>query len=119
MVRDHETVNKLALDLVKKLKVTPEDNDASRSLSKSAASKLIEFGKLKGAEFDKAYVSNEVAYHKAVDDAFESQILARLRAPLSNFGRTARQSMCPSWCSRHRFCGPSTQFPRSKERNSP
>jgi putative membrane protein len=53
MVRDHETVNKLALDLVKKLKVTPEDNDTSRSLSNSALSKLIELGKLKDAEFDK------------------------------------------------------------------
>ncbi len=31
MVRDHEAVNKQALDLVKKLKVTPEDNDTSRS----------------------------------------------------------------------------------------
>ncbi len=30
MVRDHEAVNKQALDLVKKLKVTPEDNDTSR-----------------------------------------------------------------------------------------
>ena len=27
MVRDHEAVNKQALDLVAKLKVTPEDND--------------------------------------------------------------------------------------------
>src|SRR3954471_8219136 len=75
MVRDHETVNKLALDLVKKLDVTPEDNDASRSLSKAAASKLIELRKLKGSEFDKAYVLNEVAYHKAVDDALESTLI--------------------------------------------
>ena len=30
MVRDHEAVNKQALDLVKKLKVTPEDNDTSK-----------------------------------------------------------------------------------------
>jgi putative membrane protein len=75
MVRDHETVNKLALDLVKKLKVTPEDNDTSRSLSKAAASKLIDLGKLKGGEFDKAYVSNEVGYHKAVDDVLESTLI--------------------------------------------
>jgi putative membrane protein len=75
MVRDHETVNKLALDLVKKLKVTPEDNDTSRSLSKAAASKLIDLGNLKGGEFDKAYVSNEVAYRKAVDDALESTLI--------------------------------------------
>ena len=69
MVRDHEAVNKQALDLVKKLKVTPEDNDTSKALSKQAADKLAEIGKLSGAAFDKAYVENEVAYHKAVDSA--------------------------------------------------
>ena len=51
MVRDHEAVNKQALDLVKKLKVTPEDNDTSKALSKQAADKLAELGKLKGAEY--------------------------------------------------------------------
>jgi len=75
MVRDHEAVNKLALDLVKKLKVTPEDNDTSKTLSKNAAGKLAELGKLKGAEFDKAYVANEVAYHKAVDSALETTLI--------------------------------------------
>jgi putative membrane protein len=48
MVRDHEAVNKQALDLVKKLKVTPEDNDTSKTLSKQAADKLAELNKLKG-----------------------------------------------------------------------
>src|SRR5947209_13187234 len=75
MVRDHEVVNKQALDLVKKLKVTPEDNDTSRTLSKNASAKLAELGKLKGAEFDKAYVANEVAYHKAVDSALETTLI--------------------------------------------
>jgi putative membrane protein len=75
MVRDHEAVNKQALDLVKKLKVTPEDNDTSRTLSKNASAKLAELGKLKGAEFDKAYVANEVAYHKAVDSALETTLI--------------------------------------------
>jgi len=75
MVRDHEAVNKQALDLVKKLKVTPEDNDTSRALSKQAADKLAELGKLKGADFDKAYIANEVAYHKTVDGALETQLI--------------------------------------------
>jgi putative membrane protein len=75
MVRDHEAVNKQALDLVKKLKVTPEDNDTSKALSKQAADKLTEIGKLSGAAFDKAYVENEVAYHKAVDSALETQLI--------------------------------------------
>src|SRR5438128_8573706 len=75
MVRDHEAVNKQALDLVKKLKVTPEDNDTSKTLSKQAADKLAELAKLKGAEYDKAYVANEVAYHKAVNGALETQLI--------------------------------------------
>ena len=75
MVLDHEAVNKLALDLVKKLKVTPEDNDTSKTLSNNAADKLAELGKLKGAEFDKAYVANEVAFHKAVDSALETTLI--------------------------------------------
>jgi putative membrane protein len=75
MVRDHEAVNKQALDLVKKLNVTPEDNDTSKALSKQAADKLAELAKLSGAAFDKAYVANEVAYHKAVDSALETQLI--------------------------------------------
>jgi putative membrane protein len=75
MVRDHTAVNKQALALVKKLKVTPEDNDTSRALAKQAAAKRAELAKLKGAAFDKAYVANEVAYHKTVNGALESTLI--------------------------------------------
>jgi putative membrane protein len=75
MVRDHTAVNKQALALVKKLKVTPEDNDTSKSLAKAAAAKRAELAKLKGAAFDKAYVANEVAYHKTVDNALETLLI--------------------------------------------
>jgi putative membrane protein len=75
MIRDHEAVNKQALDLVKKLKVTPEDNDTSKTLTKNASDKLTELAKLDGAAFDKAYIDNEVAYHKAVDSALETTLI--------------------------------------------
>ena len=81
MARDHEAVNKQALDLVKKLKVTPEDNDTSRALSKQAADKLAELGKLNGAAYDKAYIENEVAYHKTVDSALETQLIPSATNP--------------------------------------
>jgi putative membrane protein len=81
MVRDHEAVNKQALALVKKLKVTPEDNDTSKALSKQAKDKLAELGKLKGAEFEKAYIDNEVAYHKTVDTALETQLIPAASNP--------------------------------------
>jgi putative membrane protein len=75
MVRDHTAVNKQALDLVKKLGVTPQDNDTSKALTKGAADKRAELAKLSGAAFDKAYVANEVAYHKTVDGALETLLI--------------------------------------------
>ena len=75
MVRDHEAVNVQALDLVKKLKVTPEDNATSKALTKAAAEERAKLAKLKGAAFDKAYVDNEVAYHKQVNGALETLLI--------------------------------------------
>jgi putative membrane protein len=75
MVRDHKAVNDKALALVKKLKVTPEANNTSQSLSKQAADKRAELAKLNGAAFDKAYINNEVAYHKTVNDALQNTLI--------------------------------------------
>jgi putative membrane protein len=75
MVRDHEAVNVQALDLVKKLNVTPEDNDTSKALTDSTAAERAKLEKLDGAAFDKAYVDNEVAYHKQVNGALETLLI--------------------------------------------
>lgn len=75
MVRDHTAVNEKALALVKKLKVTPQDNDTSKSLMKQAAEKKAQLTKLNGAQFDKAYVENEVAYHKTVNGALQTVLI--------------------------------------------
>lgn len=75
MVRDHKAVNDKALALVKKLKVTPEDNNTSQSLSKQATDKRAELAKLNGTAFDKAYINNEVAYHKTVNDALQNTLI--------------------------------------------
>jgi putative membrane protein len=45
MERDHKAVNDQALALVKKLGVTPEDNDTSKALTKQAADKRAELAK--------------------------------------------------------------------------
>ena len=75
MVRDHEAVTKQALELVKKLNVTPEDNDTSKALTQAAEAKRQELAKLSGAAFDKAYVEQEVAYHKQVNGALETLLI--------------------------------------------
>jgi putative membrane protein len=75
MLRDHEEVNKQALALVKKLHVTPEDNPTSKSLTTAASDTRKSLAKLKGAAFDKAYIDNEVAYHKQVNGALETLLI--------------------------------------------
>ena len=75
MLKDHAAVNKLALALCKKLNVTPEDNDTSKSLVRGAAEKRAELAKLSGAAFDKAYVANEVEFHKTVNGALDSLLI--------------------------------------------
>jgi putative membrane protein len=81
MVRDHTAVNDKALALVKKLNVTPEDNDTSRALTKAAAEKRDVLSKLSGADFDKAYVANEVAYHKTVNGALATTLIPSASNP--------------------------------------
>jgi len=75
MVRDHTAVNDQALALVKKLGVTPQDNPTSKALAKDAAAKLKTYAALNGAAFDKAYVANEVAYHKTVNGALATTLI--------------------------------------------
>ena len=75
MVRDHKAVNDQALALVKKLHVTPQDNDTSKALVKQADAKEAELKQLSGAAFDKAYAENEVAYHKTVNGALETILI--------------------------------------------
>ena len=81
MVRDHTAVNDKALALVKKLNVTPEDNGTSRALTKQAADKRAELSKLNGADFDKAYAANEVAYHTTVNGALETTLIPSATNP--------------------------------------
>lgn len=81
MIRDHEAVNVQALDLVKKLNVTPEDNATSKALTEAAIKKRGELADLDGAAFDKAYVENEVAYHAQVNEALENLLIPSAQNP--------------------------------------
>ena len=75
MVDDHTGVNRSATELVRKLKVTPEDNPTAQSLKQGGDQNLANLRKLQGAAFDKAYVDHEVAYHQAVLDAMDKTLV--------------------------------------------
>jgi putative membrane protein len=75
MVRDHTAVNKAAVELVTRLGVTPEENDTSRSLTSSGEQTRARLNALSGKAFDRAYIDNEVAYHKLVISAIDSTLI--------------------------------------------
>ena len=75
MVTDHSGVNKQAVALVTRLKVTPEDNATSKALKAGGADNVKSLGKLSGPAFDRAYVNHEVAYHQQVLDALDKTLI--------------------------------------------
>lgn len=75
MVTDHSALQKSVSDLGAKLSVTPEDSDTSKALKSQAQDTDNKLKSLKGKAFDKAYIDNEVAYHKQVIDAAGSTLI--------------------------------------------
>jgi putative membrane protein len=75
MITDHTAVNESAGALVARLGVTPQENDVSRSLESSAGETRASLTAKTGAEFDRAYIANEVTYHQAVLDALDDLLI--------------------------------------------
>jgi len=91
MVADHTDANKKAAALVNKLKVTPEESADSKSLKDDGATALKKLKGLKGADFDKAYIDNEVTLHQKVLDSLDSTLIPNAKnAELKNLLTTVR-----------------------------
>jgi putative membrane protein len=78
LARDHGQVRQLGRDLAAKLAVTPtppKDDAAQRAHAAAMASLR---GK-SGAEFDRAFLQHEAAFHKSVIDAVQSTLLPAIR----------------------------------------
>ena len=55
--------------------MTPADSETSNSLKTQAHQIMQKLHGLKGKEFEKAYVDNEVAYHEAVINATKTVLI--------------------------------------------
>lgn len=75
MEKDHQAVIKKAVDLVTRLKVSPKDNPLTRQLIKGSEKTKADLRSKKSAQFDKAYIDNEVAYHRAVISVVETVLI--------------------------------------------
>lgn len=78
LARDHEQVRQLGRDLAKKLGVTPTPpkDDAG---AKAHAAAMASLRAKTGAEFDRAFLQHEVAFHKSVIDAVNGTLLPAIR----------------------------------------
>lgn len=79
MVRDHEAVNRQALDLVQRLHVTSEEHPTSAALTSQAEATRERLSHLSGGAFDRAYVENEVAFHRTVNAALRDTLIPGAR----------------------------------------
>lgn len=75
MVTDHSAVQKSVIELAGKLGVRGEDSPTSQGLKTGAAGITTKLKSLKGKEFDKFYIDNEVSYHKTVTDAVDTVLI--------------------------------------------
>jgi len=89
MAKDHQSVIDQAVALATKLGVTPKDNATTKSFLEGAIKTKAMLNSKNGNVFDKAYIDNEVSYHKAVIGAVETLLIpdtdnAELKSLLQN-----------------------------------
>jgi putative membrane protein len=91
MVRDHTAVNDQAIALAKKLGVTPAESETSKSLEADGKKELAKLSALAGAQFDEAYINNEVRYHEAVIAMLDGTLIPNAQnAELKNLLQSGR-----------------------------
>ena len=75
MVTDHGATNDKAKALAGKLSLTPEDNETSNGIKAQQDSVRAMLKDKTGADFNKAYVDNEVSYHETVLGAIDQALI--------------------------------------------
>jgi putative membrane protein len=75
---DHKAIRQQGRDLAAKLKVTPTP-PKDFAMAKDHEAAVAKLKGLQGAEFDRAFLEREVAFHKAVIDAVTKTLLPALQ----------------------------------------
>ena len=78
LAHDHASVRQQGRDLAKKLKVTPTP-PKDFAMAKDHEAAMTKLKAAKGAEFDRAFLEHEVAYHKAVIDAINNTLMPAIQ----------------------------------------
>lgn len=81
MIKDHSAIIDQATALANKLGVTPKDNDVTQSLLAGAKKMKKELQHASKKDFNKMYIDNEVAYHKAVIKTVKEVLIPQTSNP--------------------------------------
>lgn len=81
MVTDHTAVQKAVNELAGKLVLVPEEDETSRGLTANGVDVKAKLNSLKGKEFDKYYIDNEVTYHELVVNATVNILIPNAKNP--------------------------------------
>jgi putative membrane protein len=79
MIDDHTSIIQQATALARKLGVTPTTNKVTKSLLKGKKDVSKKLKSKWGKSFDKAYINNEVDYHKAVISAVKNVLIPQTK----------------------------------------
>jgi putative membrane protein len=81
MTTDHTMLTETLTRLIKRLDITPREDDVSRLLREQSNERRDSLRALVGPEFDSAYVANEVRYHQEILTAIDRVFLPSAQHP--------------------------------------
>ena len=79
MIADHGTANQSATELMRRLKLTPQDNGISQNLKLEGRRNIAKLTPLRGLAFDRVYIDHELAFHGQVLDMIDKTLAPQAR----------------------------------------
>jgi putative membrane protein len=79
MVAEHQSINTRVKDLTTRLKLNPQEGDVTKRLRADADTAMTGIRAMKGADFDRAYIEQEIAFHTRVLEMIDTQMLPNVK----------------------------------------
>ena len=79
MIADHGTASQSAAELMRRLKLAPQDSTISQDLKIEGRRNIAKLTPLRGVAFDRVYVAHELAFHEQALDMIDKTLAAQAR----------------------------------------
>jgi putative membrane protein len=80
MIADHGTASQSAAELMRRLKLAPQDSSISQDLKIEARRNIAKLTPLRGLAFDRVYVAHELAFHEQALDMIDRTLASQAKA---------------------------------------